>query len=100
MREYSFRGRILLKMHLSNSVVPALLFKYTPPTVMFSRVWSCGSDCKRVVEAAWRGFNVHVSEGESNLEALGYGQDPLLLQVGAVGLRVLGGVDLPVHLRL
>lgn len=65
-----------------------------------SRVWSCGSDCKRVVEAAWRGFNVQVSEGESNLEALGYSQDPLLQQVGAVGLRVPGGVDLPVHLWL
>lgn len=94
LRENSFlRGRILLKMYLFKSVVPVLLFKY----IVIACACSCSSDCEWVVEAAWRGLDVQVSEGEPNLEALRNSQDPLLQQIGAVGLRVLGGDNIPIH---
>lgn len=59
-----------------------------------------GSDCQGVVVAACRSFNVHVREGEADSVALGYIEVPLLLQVGRVRQRVLGGVDLPIHWRV
>lgn len=65
-----------------------------------SYVLKYGSDCKRVVMAALRSFNVQVSEGESDLVALWHAEVPLLLQVGRVRLGVLGGLDLPMHCRL
>lgn len=59
----------------------------------------CGSDCKGVVMAACRSFNVQVCEGESDMVALWYTEVPLLLQVGRVRLRILGGLDMPMHWR-
>ena len=56
--------------------------------------------CKGVVVAACRSFDVQVCEGESDLVALRYTEVPLLQQVGRVRLRILGGLDLPVHYRL
>lgn len=39
-------------------------------------------------------------EGEADSVALRYIEVPLLLQVGRVRQRVLGGVDLPIHWRV
>lgn len=75
--------------------------KYRTQTLVYtSYVLKCGSDCKGVVMAAWRSFNVQVGEGESDLVALGHTEVPLPLQVGRVRPGILRRLHLPMHERL
>lgn len=50
--------------------------------------------------AVCRSLDVQVCKGQSDLEALGHAQVPLLLQVVGVRLGVLGRLDLSIHLGL
>lgn len=85
-------SKLALKSHFEE-----LKHNNTGLLFMISCVLKYGSDCEGVVIAASRRFNVQVCEGKSDLVALWHTEVPLLLQVGRVRLRILGGLDHPMH---